>query len=207
MDKKSLPRLYQSAYTRDDIILVAGKKLRISIVRAGTLRLPSGKIVACDPLVGQDRKPFVQAVLPGHYPVDLSLGYDKADAIERILFARILFTKNRPIVWVKAFREGERELKTEADIPFGLMFTSGTGAFMDKETAERFRIESIDEVDQILDELVANYSPDRNWLNHNVDARHNVIMFSPGHRAEVCPTYFAIDDAGDICLALIKLYV
>jgi hypothetical protein len=193
---------YQLAFTKGQTAVVAGKHLRFSVVRAGILHLPSGQIVACDPLVGHDREPFVQAVLPGHYPVDISLGHDGTGDVERIIFARLLFTKNRPVVWVKALRENEAKLVMEDDQQFGFLPISGTAAFMDKETAGLFHFDSIDELDQILDDLVANYRPERNWLNHQVDDHHNVIMFSTAQRAGSCPTYFAIDDAGDVCLAL-----
>ena len=206
MDRKSLTHSYQLAFTRGQTASIGGKHLRFSVVRAGTLHLPSGQIVACDPLVGHEREPFVQAVLPGRYPVDLSLGYDEAEDVEQIVFTRLLFTKSKPVVWVKALRESEAHLAAEDDEPFGFSPTSGTAAFMDKDTAELFHLDSIDELDQILDDLVANYRPKRNWFNHQVDDRHNVIMFSPGRSAGNCPTYFAIDDAGDVCLALTKLY-
>jgi hypothetical protein len=206
MDRESLTHFYQLAFTRGQTASIGGKHLRFSVIRAGLLHLPSGQIVACDPLVGHEREPFVQAVLPGRYPVDLSLGHDEAGDVERIVFARLLFTKNKPVVWVKALRESEANLTAEDDEPFGFLPASGTAAFMDKETAELFRLDSIDELDQILDDLVANYHPERNWFNHQVDDRHNMIMFSPGRSAGICPTYFAIDDAGDVCLALTKLY-
>ena len=206
MDRNSLTHIYQLAFTSGQTASIGGKQLRFSVVRAGILRLPSGQIVACDPLVGHEREPFVQAVLPGRYPVDLSLGHDEAEDVEQIVFARVLFTKNKPVVWVKALRESEANLVAENDEPFGFTTTSGTAAFMDKTTAELFHLDSIDELDKILDKLVANYRPERNWFNHEVDDRHNVIMFSPGQSAGNYPTYFAIDNAGDVCLALTKLY-
>ena len=206
MDRNSLTHIYQLAFTRGQTATVGGKELRFSVVRAGTLHLPTGQIVACDPLIGHEREPFVQSVPPGRYLVDLSLGHDEAEDVEKIVFARLLFTKNKPVVWVKALRESEANLLAEDDEPFGFIPTSGTAAFMDKATAELFRLDSIDELDKILDDLVANYRPDRSWFNHRVDNHHNVIMFSPGQNAGNCPTYFAIDDAGDVCLALTKLY-
>jgi len=205
MERKLLPRLYPQAFTRDQSAQIAGRTLRFSVVRAGTLQLPSGQIVVCDPLVGQEREPFVQAVPPGRYPVDLSLGFDEQEGAERIIFARILFTKKEPVVWIKALRENEANLAADEDGPFGATFSSGTAAFMDKETAVLFRIDSIDEVDEFLDMLVANYRPQRNWLNHPIDDRHNVILFSSRHGDVLSPSYFAIDETGDVCLALTSL--
>ena len=205
MDLKTVPDQYRLAFTRGEKARFGGKQLRFSVVRAGTLHLPSGQIVACDPLVGHNREHFVQAVLPGRYPVDLSLGHNAREDVERIVFARILFTKNRPVVWVRALRESEANRGEAENEPFGFLSTSGTAALMDNETAKLFHLDSVEEVDQILDALVANYQPERNWLNHPIDDRHNVILFSSSEGGNPSPSYFAIDEAGDVCLALTKM--
>ena len=206
MDLNSLPQLYHQAFTRGQTIF-AGRKLRFSVIRAGTLHLPSGHIVVCDPLVGHEREPFVQAVLPGRYAVDLSMGRDEAVDVERIVFARILFTKNMPVVWVKAFRINEVSPPAEDGGSFGFVATSATAAFMDLETAALFQLKTVDEVDRLLDALIVNYRPERNWLNYPVDDGHNVILFSASRNGARFPSYFAIDDGGDVCLALTKLFI
>jgi hypothetical protein len=205
MQLNTLAQQYAQAFTRGEMASFGGQTLHFSVVRAGTLYLPSGQIVACDPLVGREREPFVQAVLPGRYPVDLSLGRDVATNVERTAFARILFTKNEPVIWIKALRGNEAHVVTDDATPFGFAVNSGTAAFMDKETADRFQVESLDEVDHFLDLLVANYRPERNWLNHLVDDQHNVILFSARQGEGLIPSFFAIDDAGDVCLALTRL--
>lgn len=206
MDRKPLPEMYESAFRRGELALFANRSWRISVVRAGTLYLPSGQIVACDPLTGRKREPFVQTVMPGRYPVDLSLGIDLADKVERTLFARILFTKNEPVIWVKAFREGEAPAREEGGGAFGFAAHSGAAAFMDQETAALFHLKSMKDVDQFLDRLVGNYRPERNWLNYAVDGEHNLILFSAEKGPGPLPTYYAIDDEGDICLALTRLF-
>ena len=205
MQRNSISQLYEQAFTRGAALRIGGRDLRFSVVRVGTLYLPSGQIVACDPLVGQEREPFIQAVLPGRYPVDLSLGLDVAADVERVVLARILFTRNNPVIWIKALRRNEAHLASDDGTSFGFLVNSGTAAFMDKKTADLFHLDSMDEVDQFLDLLVANYRPERNWLNHAIDDEHNVILFSARQGESPCPSYFAIDDAGDICLALTKI--
>lgn len=206
MDHKPLPEMYESAFSRGELALFANRSWRISVVRAGTLCLPSGQIVACDPLTGRMREPFVQAVMPGRYAVDLSLGLDVAEKVERALFARILFTKNKPVIWVKALCENETAAREEQGEAFGFVVRSGTAAYMDQETAALFHLNSMKDVDQFLDRLVSNYRPERNWLNYAVDGEHNLILVSAEKGPGPLPTYYAIDDDGDICLALTRLF-
>jgi hypothetical protein len=199
-DISDLSVLYQTAYTRDHTALFGGRHTSFSIVRAGILYLPTGRIVACDPLIGSMREPFIQSALPGRYPVDLSLGYDTAEGVERILFSRILFTKNEPIMWVKAFRESESS--QEEGEEFGIRTASGSAAYMDQEIAAYFQLDSMVDLDQFLYRLVGNYRPRRSWLNHTIDEDHNVICYTSATTDRLVPTYFAIDDNGDVCLAL-----
>lgn len=205
IDRSTLPELYQTAFTRDHSALFGGRHMRFSVVRGGMLSVPSGRIVACDPLVGNQRQSFVQTVLPGRYPVDFSLGHDAIDAAERILFSRILFTKNNPTIWVKALCESEAG-QEEGD-GFGFIASSGTVAYLDQESAALFRLDSMVDLDLFLDKLVGNYRPKRSWLNHPLDDEHNAIFFTSSHSDRPVPTYFAIDDGGDVCLALTSLYL
>ncbi len=205
IDRMQLPNLYQTAFTRDHSALIGDRQMQISVVRAGTLYLPSGRIVFCDPLIDQKRESFVQNVLPGRYAVDLSLGLDEEANVERILFSRILFTKNEPGLWVKALCESEAGHVDEAS--FGLHTPSGTAAYMDQETAAKFQLESLADLDCFLDRLVGNYRPSRSWLVHAHDDEHSAIFFTSSRTDLPIQTYFAVDAGGDICLALSSLFL
>ena len=171
-----------------------------SVSRAGALRLPSGRITACDPLVSGDREPFVQSVPPGVYPVDLAIVRRDEEKEQRIVMARIMFTRNAPVMWVKAVTKKKPQASLDVEEEFGYKVTTGTGSFMDAETAGLFQLITIDDVDRILDDLMANYRPVCNWLENPIDESHNIILFTPGTEIDVYPSYFAIDAGGDICL-------
>lgn len=208
MSKKllgELPELYQTAFTRDHTALFAGRSIEFSVIRAGTLSLPSGQIVICDPLIGETRDPYVQGVLPGRYPVDFSLGYDPIDKIERILFSRILFTKKEPVMWVKALRDaGEGEKDDEAH---GILSASGAIAIMDRNAADQFHLGSMAELDDLLSKLVSNFRPYRSWLNRGIDTDRNGIFLTTAAGNRWIDSYFAIDFDGDICFLLTNLYL
>jgi hypothetical protein len=200
-----LPELYQIAFTRDHTSLFAGRRTEFSVIRAGTLALPSGQIVVCDPLIGEQCKPFVQGVLPGHYPVDFSLGYDSVEKDERILFSRILFTKEKPVMWVRAIRDaGEGEKNDESP---GILSASRVIALMDRSTADQFEIGSMTDLDDLLNKLVSNYRPHRSWLNHAIDKDRNGIFLTTASSDRQIDSYFAIDFEGDICFLLTSLYL
>jgi hypothetical protein len=200
MNSSTLSELYHYAFYSDGPVLLGDQTIRFSVARAGKLLLPSGRIVACDPLVARDRKPFVQGVPPGRYAVDLAIAKCERGGDERVAFSRIRFTKKAPVVWVKALRQDEKSEAGQVGEQFGYSVSSNTGSFMDEETAGLFRLASLAEVDQLLDELVANFKPTRSWSEHWPDGAHNVMLFSSGYGKGVYPSYFAIDEAGDICL-------
>ena len=201
MDLKSVAKLYQIAFTHGRSWHVNETVYRFSVARAGLLRLPSGRITACDPLVSGSREPFVQSVPPGIYPVDLAVARHHEEKEERIVMARILFTRNAPVMWVKALGQKISQADPAAENA-GYPVTTGTGAFMDAETAVLFKLETIAAVDHLLDNLMANYRPVCNWLEHPIDQRHNVIIFTSGYDSDNYPSYFAVDAGGDICLLL-----
>ena len=203
INRDTLPGLYQTAFTRDHTSAIGARRMHISVVRAGTLYLPSGRLVACDPLLGKQKRPFIQTVLPGRYPVDLSLGQDTGDGIERIIFARVLITNKAPVVWVKALDEGADVRDASGD--FGLLAKSGTIALMDLQTSNRIQLDTLTGLDDFLDKLVGNYRPKRSWYLQTFTEDHNALFFTSTVGDQPVPTYFAVDDAGDICLALTTL--
>jgi hypothetical protein len=200
MNSSTIAELYQYAFSNSKPVLLGDQPFRFSVARVGTLLLPSGRIVACDPLVAQDRKPFVQSVPPGRYVVDLAIAKRERDGDERVAFGRILFSRMTPVIWVKALRQDEKVEATQDGEAFGYPVSSNTASFMDAETAGMFRLATMAEVDQLLDDLVAKFKPTRTWLEHSLDEKHNVMLFSSGYGKGVYPSYFAIDEAGDVCL-------
>lgn len=200
MDLKSVTKLYQIAFTHGRSWEFEGVTYHFSVSRAGALRLPSGRITTCDPLVSGDREPFVQSVPPGVYPVDLAITRRDEEKEQRIVMARVLFTRNAPVMWVKAVTNKKSQASPNVEEEFGYRVTTGTGSFMDAETADLFQLKTIDDVDLILDSLMANYRPVCNWLENPIDERHNIILFTSGTEIDAYSSYFAIDAGGDICL-------
>ncbi|MFF4544764.1 DUF4241 domain-containing protein [Streptomyces sp. NPDC001406] len=110
---------------------------------AGTLRLPSGRLVARDPTYDtcEQDTGFTVTVPPGDYPVQIaSAGYDtefwgKSMTIDEDTAVRILVSDRPTVGWEPALLDGQdTRLLREGEF-YGFGVDSGTGAFVDAGTA------------------------------------------------------------------------
>jgi hypothetical protein len=190
--------IYSIAFTYGRTLTLDGLTVSFSTATAGLVSLPSGRVVACDPLTAIRPAQFVQTVLPGRYAVELALARSGSGP-ESVAMARIKFTNRQPAVWVLALRKGEDPAELAPGATFGYRSESGTGSFMDGETVAQADFAHLEDIDSLLFQLTGNYKPHRYWLEQPVDRRHNVVMFSSGEGAGTYPSYFGIDEEGDIC--------
>lgn len=128
---------------------------------AGVLDVPSGRLVACDPVLVTDAPvpPFARAVPPGRYPVQLSRWTSLEQRDERIAAAKLVFSAAAPVRWELALREGEegRPMRRKKDASFPV--DSGLGCVMDAERA-------------------------RTWLSQDEAARQaRIATARPGHES------------------------
>jgi hypothetical protein len=196
--KLEINDLYPLAFNPGGTFSEGGRTVTFSVVTAGLLSLPSGRIVACDPLTAGRQAPFVQTVLPGRYAVDLAL-VQGVNSTEHVAMARIKFTKRQPEVWVMALLKGQSLAELSEGSFFGYRSDSGTGSFMDADAVSQADFANLEDIDSLLIELTANYKPQRYWLEYPLERRLNIVMFSSGRGEGSYPSYFGIDEAGDIC--------
>ncbi len=153
----------------------------------GDLVITSGALVACDPQVIEEDTiwPFVERLVPGQYPVILSIAYFADDGDQRVAYATLLAREQRPVRWeVARFSRDTARSAPEQEIPvYGV--DSGTGCFMDADAARVWaqRINTIADYG-----LAINAEMDKNgidtcgWASVSV-APHmaaNLIAFSTG---------------------------
>jgi hypothetical protein len=105
----------------------------VALVEAGKLVLPTGSIVACDPLVSLgNHRPFARSVAPGTYRVVIALhGGD-------VVYASVVLGEGVPRRWVPAVFAGQSELEGTEGVP-GYGVDSGTGCFVDSATAAAWK--------------------------------------------------------------------
>ncbi|HVF56049.1 MAG TPA: DUF4241 domain-containing protein [Pyrinomonadaceae bacterium] len=168
-------------------------EVTLSNFDAGTLTLTTGRLVACDPLF-IDPTAYVRSVHPGTYPVTLSVAHF-SDADQRVAAAMLRITERRPVAWEMALIAGQ-DINTlmEGEI-YGYPVDSGTGCFMDAETAEA--LDDNEEFEDVLTrELNKTYVETWSWTNLNVDGLKNlnVVAFSSGMGEGLYASYFGLDE-------------
>lgn len=100
---------------------------------AGQLVLPTGQLVACDPVLTSDMKPFETGFPAGAFPTFIH----KEKESGCVAYAEIVFSDTRVASWKLATTKGQRmEDLAEGEI-FGYPVESSMGCFMDLETQNR----------------------------------------------------------------------
>ncbi len=96
----------------------------------GKIYLPSGKLVACDPVITSDMNPFTTKFPKG----DFSVLLHKERESNCVAYAEIIFSSAEVEDWKLAVTEGQhvKDL-TEGEV-FGYPVESGMGCFMDADT-------------------------------------------------------------------------
>ncbi len=189
--------------------------MRVSQVEAGTLFLPSGRIVACDPSnLGwtEDREPFSHAVLPGHYPVLLSVVAHLRPNVstDRIACALIPLKATSAIAWELALRPGQDPQDLRLGDYFGYGVDAGIGCFVDAQSVEHMdHDEGWQLYRGLLPLLDAAEAEGRKWATLSIDADNhtNLIAFSSGYGDGVYPSYWGIDRTGQRCCLVTDFHV
>lgn len=107
----------------------------------GKIYLSSGKLVACDPLITNDMKPFSAEFPKG----DFSVLVHKERESNCVAYVEIVFTNAEIADWQMATTEGQNIKDLTDEEVFGYPVESGMGCFMDVNTQN-----SLNELEQKL---------------------------------------------------------
>ena len=164
--------------------------INIECQEVGHLVLPTGVIVACDGLI-PSLKPFAQKVVPGSYPVVLSLAF--SDSRRYVACAMLRFRDTMPVSWKSADPTDQDEFH---GIGYGV--DTGTGCFADLAAMQAL-LAGPDTYKRLRKEV---NTPDVDWVDFRINDDCNIIAFSPGEGDGTYPSYFGYDTDGNIvCLA------
>lgn len=169
-----------------------GSPASVFVYRLPDLRLPTGRVVAADGILGGG-EPFSRSVSPGHYPLALTIAQLGTDT--RVGLAILRFTDERIVKWERGVPEGQQAFDPEK-IGYGV--DSGTGSFCDA-SVQQLVIEA-NEADigfdeQVLDELKRTYKTTRNWV-HIDSPNGSLAIFSSGFGDGFYTSYFGLNEAG-----------
>lgn len=176
---------------------------QITVTPIGELVLPTGEIIACDPLTtGTDWPALSRKVKPGHYPVSL------LEAQGRVAGAVLRFRPGTPVRWELATLPGQDVSTLKGEEAFGYPVDAGLGSFMDKTamalmSAEQDKLKA--DQNYYDDVLAAQFAPnqDRFAMHHPVTGNPlNIAMFWSGWGDGIYPSFWGLDAAGEPLLLL-----
>lgn len=166
----------------------------------GLLYLPTGKIVANDPCLCFELDEFTVAVRPGCYPVSVFVARSPYGD-KRVALAQLAFTDNKAARWEMALVKEQRIEDIGDENYYGYGVDSGTGGFMDKQTADKISERGLDIYELLKDQFDGTYVHTYNYAIGNIDGGtdNNIAVFSSGWGDGCYPSYFGFDESGEPC--------
>lgn len=163
---------------------------KITITTVGQLELPTGEIIACDPLItGLERPAFGRKVRPGRYQVTL------LEAQGRVAAAVLRFGAGLPARWELATFARDRPSAYE----FEFIVDDAVASFMDKSVLTVMT--DPEELDDYLADVAC--SLDRFGMDYPIDGSPlNVAMFDTGFGDGAYRSFWGLDAAGEPLLLM-----
>jgi hypothetical protein len=192
-----------------DTLTALGYDIVIRRKKIGELAMPSGDLVACDPLRFLETEPFELTLEPGYYPVVLLVAELRDD--DRVAYATVRVKDTEPARWEKAHLVGETPDIFSSDA--GYPVDSSVGCFMDADTASMmldYTHAVMQEDDEFRRALHSQFNRNRkygySWANvelkrdvkiPNAGAR-NILCFESGWGPGLYDTWLGYDDDGEL---------
>ena len=183
----------------------------IRVHTIGDVSLPTGRLVACDPLVVPDTEPFTRPVPRGRHPVETRVAeFDDGD--QRVACALVRFSPGDPTDWELAALRGQRADRLRGDEYVGYGVDSGTGCFASPEALALFAetLASLDDGED--DPLIRALEETRvdTWDHADLVVGPDdldVVAFSTGFGDGRYPTYWGLDAQGQLVCAMTEFFV
>jgi len=164
---------------------------KITVTTIGELELPTGEIVACDPLItGLGRPPFSRKVKPGRYPVIL------LQVRTKIAVAALRFGTGLPVRWELATFARDRPSGYE----FEFIVDDAVASFMDKSFLT-IMSDNQEELDDYLADVACTI--DRFCIDSPIEGNPiNVAMFDTGYGDGAYWSFWGLDASGEPLLLM-----
>lgn len=190
----------------------------VDTMNIGTVSFPSGRVLACDPLIElEDRPPYIQTVPPGTYPVTICVRPSEKYG-DRYACVKVTVSDASPVRYELAM-VGDEDLDEglEDGDYFGFVVDAGMGCITDVETQNAFReywakrLEEDEDIDPyndlFCDLLEESYNENPryqreggDWVNWTVPGTDlSIPIFASGWGDGVYPCYFGYDSDGSVC--------
>lgn len=179
----------------------------IETFEAGKINLPTGRIIACDPLISGDMPEFSQRFPTGNFPVLVH----KERESNCVAYVEIIFGNESVTNWKMATRDGENISELKDGEVFGYTVESGMGSFMDFETQDclnhlekrLFHRKGADFMG-IYEEFFHEHFFDENgaidqfaFLKPDAEKEGNIFAFETGYGEGFYASYIGYDATGN----------
>lgn len=192
--------------------------MEVDTLDIGEVNLPTGEILACDPLVELGEvKTYLQKTPLGKFPVKICV-VPSEDYGDRYACVKVEFSKNKPVVYELAVTGNEEEMdEAKEDEYYGFGVDTGMGCIADKKTQDEYvkywkKLEEEEGADNpyddIFEELLEEsfkkspkYQRDcGDWANFIIpNSDLNIPVFASGWGDGYYPCYFGYGEKGELC--------
>jgi hypothetical protein len=163
----------------------------------GKIKIESGKVIACDPIVMHDATPFTQVFPKGEFLVQLAMV--KVKDYERVALSRIVFSEKPVSKWEFALKEGQKPISLKDTSFYCYGVDGGMGIFIDSISNVTFNQKDPKEWEKTFIKM-AEENGNRGHM-HSFD-NHNLAAFSTGYGDGCYATYIGFDKEGNVCRLL-----
>lgn len=188
----------------------------IHVTGGGTLDLPTGHVVACDPFVhlgSGDIEPFTVTVDPGRYRVEAAVATltrpDEPPADHphlRVAAVRVVIRDEPAVTWELALRPEQDPAELKDDEFFGHGVDAGTGCFYDASAENAFP-GTEEEEGPLWDAFENNGWSAAPHLVTSLDGDHTLAAFTSGWGDGFYPTWIGRTAGGEVTCFLTDFFV
>jgi|RhiMetdeSRZDD1v2_1073273.scaffolds.fasta_scaffold11457_3 uncharacterized protein DUF4241 len=194
---KEYPQIFQAAFHKDTKVKYRDFSYLFYNLDIGKIKIESGKIIACDPIVMHDRTPFTQSFPIGEFPVTLAMAKTNND--ERVAFSRILFSANPVEKWEFALHRGQKPIPLKDTSFYCYGVDAGTGIYIDSIANKLFNLKDHGDWENVFIKK-AEENGYKGFI-HDFEG-HNLATFSTGYGDGCYAVYIGFDNNGNVCQLL-----
>lgn len=170
-------------------------RMEIERIKAGDLKLKTGRIIATDPIFMYDDECYSEYVKPGTYEVYIYVGSTEKRKNQTVA-AELRFSENEPVKWEMALLKGESTKGFGRDEFMGYEVENGLGCFMDESVMEMMDVLSEEQLEK-YEKKVKEQVRKNEWscADITIDKKSggNIIVFASGWNQGTFPTYYGFD--------------
>lgn len=190
----------------------------VDILNIGEVNLPTGEILACDPLVELgEAKTYLQKTPVGKFPVKICVVPSESYG-DRYACVKVEFNKNKPVVYELAVTGNEEEMDEAGEDEFyGFGVDAGMGCVADKKSQDEYskywkKLEEEENADNPYDDIFEELLEENfkkfpkyqrdcgDWADFIIpDTDLNIPVFASGWGDGYYPCYFGYDEKGELC--------